>query len=274
MSVDLRHNNISVINLQGVEALAIGQIDGPHSPRRSKRNVRVLLEGNPLNCDCRAYELIRYFEGKLQPEVYTLVTLVSGNLTCDSPETLKTTLATAVNSYDVTCRLEDGHGCPAACDCLLRRASWGLIINCTERGLTEIPAELPRIEYTNHTELILDGNFIERLPNVTYRGYENITHLQLSRNNIAVIDSGFISPQIQVLTIDNNNITRLSSNLVKFLSNSTQVSLLLLHNNPWHCDCNARDLLGLIQLKFKQVGVFLIYKFSANESRFPSERIN
>lgn len=249
--MDLRHNNISMINLQGIEALAVGQWDGPHSPRRSKRNVRVLLEGNPLNCDCRSYELIRYFENKLQPEVNLLVTLKPGNLTCDQPGFLRGKLVKDVDSRDLTCRLED-ESCPYGCDCLLRRADWGLIVNCTNRGLQEIPGSLPRISYTNHTELILDGNAIRKLPNSNL-GYENVTHLHLSRNNITGIDVGFLSPQLQILTVDNNNITKFSSELIKFLSNSTDIRFLTLHNNPWVCDCSTRELLNLIQLKFKQV---------------------
>lgn len=254
ISVDLRNNNISVINLQGIEALAVGQWDGPYNPRRTKRNVRVLLEGNPLHCDCRAYELVRYFENKLQPEVNLLVTLKPGNLTCDKPRSLRGVLVKNVDSKDLLCPLEE-EPCPSGCDCLLRRADWGLIVNCTERGLTKVPETLPRVRYTNHTELILDNNLIEKTPNFTNSGYANVTHLYLSNNNISEIDVGFLSPQLQVLTVDNNNITKLSSGILRFLSNSTEIRLLTLHHNPWVCDCSARDLLNLIQQKFKQVRV-------------------
>lgn len=163
-----------------------------------------------------------------------------------------------IDSRDLTCELEE-ETCPPGCECLLRRADWGLIVNCTDHGLEEIPSKLPRIRYTNHTELILDGNAIRKLPN-TNVGYENVTHLHLSRNNITTIDVGFLSPKLEILTVDNNNITKLSSELIKFLSNSTDIRFLTLHNNPWVCDCSTRELLNLIQLKFKQVRNFKLGK--------------
>lgn len=255
VSVDLRFNNISIVNLYGVEALAVGQIAGLVNPRHSKRNVRVLVEGNPLRCDCQAYELIRYFERKLEPEVYVFVTIVPGNLTCEGPENLKGVEATQTDSFHLMCVLDHSYKCPDSCECKLRRADWGLIVNCTGKALTEIPRELPDVKYTNHTELILVENKIETLPNFTYKGYDNVTHLYLSKNKIKTIDTGFLSRSIQELAIDDNNITSLGSNLVEFLSHSSSLQLLQLDNNPWVCDCTAKDLLEMIQLKFKQVSL-------------------
>ncbi|KAK6628561.1 hypothetical protein RUM43_002376 [Polyplax serrata] len=253
VSVDLRHNNITVVNLYGVEALAIGQSTGLVNPRHSKRNVRVLLEGNPLKCDCQAYEIIRYFENKLESEVYVFVTLIPGNLTCDSPEELKGIQATQANSRQLTCELDADYNCPKSCECKLRRSDWGLIVNCTNRGLLEIPRELPLVKYTNHTELFLTGNRIQHLPNTTFVGYQNVTHMYLSRNQIQNIDTGFLSPKIQELAVDYNNLTVFGSNLVRLLSQSTSLKSLRLNNNPWSCECSAKGFLELIQLKFKQI---------------------
>ena len=259
VSVDLRQNNITIVNLYGVEALAVGQTTGLVNPRHSKRNVRVLLEGNPLKCDCQIYEMIRYFENKLESEVYVFVTLVPGNLTCHSPDALKGSRVTRVDSHHLMCDLDPAtYNCPKSCECKLRRADWGLIVNCTEKNLTEIPVELPIVKYTNHTELFLNGNDIRTLPNSTFKGYENVTHLYLSNNRIENIDTGLLSPKIQQLALDHNNLTKLGDNLIGFLSRSTEIKYLKLDNNPWSCECSAKSFLELIQLKFKQVNLLII----------------
>lgn len=253
--MNLQNNIITTINLYGVEALAVGQTTGLINPQRSKRNVRVLLEGNPLDCDCRAYDMIRYFQNKLDSEVYGFVTLVPGNLTCNTPDLLKGVQVTRIDPYHLVCDLDSDHNCPKSCDCKVRIANWGLVVNCTEKGLVEVPRELPIVAYTNHTELYLTGNDIRTLPNATYRGYENISRLYLSNNQITSIDTGFLSPKIQELAVDYNNLTKFSPNLVRFLTQSTQIRLLKLNNNPWLCECSAKAFLELVQLKFKQVNI-------------------
>lgn len=57
----------------------------------------------------------------------------------------------------------------------------------------------------------------------------------------------------QILELDNNNISRIDSNVLEFLKNSTTLTQLTLHANPWICDCNAKDFLNFIQTKFANI---------------------
>lgn len=246
--IDLRHNLISTIELEELENLALSQSTEEYA--YAERDVRFLLEENPLDCDCRAYVFSRYLEQKLDRRVYRLVKLLPGNLKCHRPSRLSGLLVKKISSRDLTCPLRD---CPAPCRCSLKRYNLGIVVNCTASGLTEIPRMLPNVTGANHTELLLDRNEIMKLPNASYPGYEDVTELHLASNGIEDLSPGVLPRNLQVLTLDNNRLTALGSDIVKFLNGSDTLRNLTLHNNPWDCDCSARELLDLIQQKFKAV---------------------
>lgn len=57
----------------------------------------------------------------------------------------------------------------------------------------------------------------------------------------------------QVLELHNNNISRIHSDVLKFLKNSTNLTKLTLHGNPWECDCQAKDFLNFVQTKYAKI---------------------
>ncbi|KAL0274505.1 UNVERIFIED_CONTAM: hypothetical protein PYX00_002607 [Menopon gallinae] len=246
--VDLRHNLISLIELEQLENLALSQTKQEQT--YWERNVSLLLEGNPFDCDCRSYVMFRYLERKLDRSVYRLVKLVPGDLKCHLPVRFAGMLVNEVVSSDLTCPVYD---CPAGCSCSFRRHDLGLVVDCTASGLSEIPRALPNVTDSNHTELLLDGNGIRKLPNASYPGYERVTELHLSSNDIGDLGMGVLPKNLEVLTLDNNRLTALGSGIVRFLNESQDLRNLTLHNNPWNCNCSARELLDLIQQKFKAI---------------------
>jgi hypothetical protein len=60
---------------------------------------------------------------------------------------------------------------------------------------------------------------------------------------------------MQVLELDHNNLTQLSTSILQALANKTGLQRLTLHANPWHCDCAARDMLSFLQEHFTQVQI-------------------
>jgi hypothetical protein len=53
------------------------------------------------------------------------------------------------------------------------------------------------------------------------------------------------------LELHNNNISKISLDVLNFLRNATNLTLLSLHENPWICDCNTIDFLSFIRMQQK-----------------------
>ena len=66
--IDVQNNNISEVVLRGLDDFL--NVDGLSPPVK----IKVLLDGNPISCDCHNYHLLRYFERKLDPKVSELHT--------------------------------------------------------------------------------------------------------------------------------------------------------------------------------------------------------
>lgn len=80
-------------------------------------------------------------------------------------------------------------------------------------------------------------------------GYSAVTVLSLSKNAITELPLTALSPNLQILTLDSNNLTALETPVLDFLKNSTNLRNLTLSGNPWRCDCDSRDFLSFIQQK-------------------------
>ena len=66
----------------------------------------------------------------------------------------------------------------------------------------------------------------------------------------------------QVLYLNNNNIARMSSDVINFLQNATTLRDLTLEANPWLCDCDACDFRHFIQAK--KVSNLKLFKVKCN----------
>ena len=287
ITVDLTYNIISVIDLQRLELLALGQNQDQPLPNR-----RILLDQNPLMCNCEVYDLLRYLEGRIEPEARSLFEIIPGNLSCAGPPELRGTAVKQLSSLKIQCSIPRLGDCPHPCTCYERPADSALIVDCSGLNLSRSPANLPdpvkfnmsvlspqRIKL-NQTELRLRGNSIAALPPTTAPGYDRVTWLYLSQNNISTLEAEQVPPHLQVsgqlashlafrfspelvisvllaslqvLELDHNNMMGLSTATLQALSNRTALHRLTLHANPWQCDCSARDMLTFLQGHFTQV---------------------
>lgn len=53
------------------------------------------------------------------------------------------------------------------------------------------------------------------------------------------------------MELENNNLSRIHPNVLEFWKNSTNLTHLTLHNNPWKCDCNATELLNFTRTNYE-----------------------
>jgi len=205
ITVDLTYNNISVIDLQYLEVLAFAQNHDQPLPNR-----RILLDHNPLVCDCKVYDLLRYLEGRLEPEARSLLEIIPGNLSCAGPPEMRGTAVKQLSSLKIQCLLTRLGDCPLPCACYERPADSALIVDCSNLNLSQSPANLPDpVKFDgsvlspqklklNQTELWLRSNRIVTLPPTTAPGYDRVTRLYLSHNNISMLEAEQVPPHLQV----------------------------------------------------------------------------
>jgi protein toll len=205
ITVDLTYNIISTVDLQNLELVALAQ--DPHQPLPNRQ---ILLEGNPLMCDCKLYDLLRYFEGRLEPEARSMFEIIPGNLTCAAPPEWSGIVVKQLSSLKIQCPLPQLTDCPNPCTCSEHPAVSALVVDCSGLNLSQSPASLPdplklnksvlwpRRLKLNHTELWLKGNGILKLPQNTAPGYSRVTRLYLSHNKISTLVADQVPPHLQV----------------------------------------------------------------------------
>ena len=138
---------------------------------------RFLIEGNPINCDCKVYSLLQYFWDEIAPEIKAVVEIKPGTLQCAKPETYvgQPVEKIPIKSFQCLLEKENGPNCPEQCSCLFRPSDETLVVDCHKRNLTTMPEALPDVYFSNDTELILSGNDIQSVTSPMGSGY----HLSL-----------------------------------------------------------------------------------------------
>ncbi|XP_011308295.1 protein toll [Fopius arisanus] len=242
--VDLSFNRIELISLTYAEAFA--------TPREYPKKVIVSVENNPINCDCDIYDLLRYREGDMDPKVQNNVHLKMEKLKCQKPSGLLNLSVENLKSKSLKCLVENPEiynaTCPGKCECWLQPSKRAYLIDCSYQGLTVAPQSL-KAPGGLTIELNLNGNFLKKMPSMRQPGYEAVTALSLSKNEIMELSQSSLSKNLRVLTLDSNNLTRLDKPVLEFLVNSSALRNLSLQGNPWECDCDAREFLSFIQSK-------------------------
>lgn len=59
------------------------------------------------------------------------------------------------------------------------------------------------------------------------------------------------------MELHNNNISRVHPDVLEFLKRSKNLTQLTLHENPWECDCDAKDFLNFIHSRFVKMNDLL-----------------
>ncbi|GMR30900.1 hypothetical protein PMAYCL1PPCAC_01095, partial [Pristionchus mayeri] len=152
------------------------------------------LAKNPLICDCNM---------KWLAELLTKKMIETSGARCEAPKRvakrrLSTLAATKFNCRGsemfVTRRADEcliDHECPASCSCI------GTSVDCSHRGLTEIPKSIPSFV----TDLRLNNNDISNLSPLSSQELHNLMMIDLSHNKLALVPYSVVNalPNISIM---------------------------------------------------------------------------
>lgn len=172
--VNLTHNNIKFIDLHEAEYLSQFQ-DTAHDEI-------IFVGNNPLHCGCDVYDLLRYLEGKIHPNVHKSFHITVENLTCQSPEDLKGVYVTDLKSNLLKCSVPT---CPERCVCYFKPEGNTFILDCSNKNLIEIPSNANITNDFGQYELNYTGNKLTTMPDVSRLKIGPVKNLSLSHNRIS-----------------------------------------------------------------------------------------
>ena len=189
IKVDLSHNNIRHIYLGSAEEVARFQ--------NISRDVIILVNDNPIVCDCDLYFFLRYLEGRMHPYVQNYFHIIPEGLTCQGPAWLTNTSVTQLKSTLLKCEITDP--CPRNCTCWVQPDNKAFLINCSERNLTSAPRDIKNLpDY--QLELNLAGNQLTTMLPLANIGLNDtqVSKLILSNNNISDISLDVLPLHVEV----------------------------------------------------------------------------
>lgn len=163
------------------------------------RSVIVQIDNNPIICDCNLHSFLRHLEGNVDERARYSFRIVLGELKCQGPKEFANVLVDKLNSKDLKCLLNNPDvQCPDRCTCWMRPEDKGLLIDCAYQNLTQMPKRIGCLP-DHHVELNLTGNYIKEIPvNTTTEGYDYVTSLILTHNDISILPAGVFSPKLKV----------------------------------------------------------------------------
>ncbi|KAI4472362.1 hypothetical protein M0802_016899, partial [Mischocyttarus mexicanus] len=246
--VDLRHNGITNILLKGIELSTLLQT--------VKRDVKVLIDHNPILCDCNLYDLIRYFHNEMPTFVYNYIEFVAQNLSCIYTNGTMGPKIEKLNSTTYTCAENEyfkmDTRCPTLCKCSVRISDKTRFLDCSNKNMSSFVIDDQSHYFVNGFPVILNltGNNLTGMPIINLSKPINITGLLLSNNRISEITIDNLPQNLTILELHNNSIYTIGSNVIKRF-NSSLLTKLTLSGNPIICDCTVDNLMKFAKLNRK-----------------------
>ena len=179
--IDFRHNEITGLPLFGIQ-ISCTPINNRCKP------LTLLLDNNPLSCDCEGFDLVRYFH-KNWPANVEQVIRINDEPMCTSAKTGERSFYSRVDINRIYCTLSRCPNCPANCSCILHKHTRTVRVNCDGRRLEEFPKHLP-IGHDDISEYWLNHNRIRSMGGITHPYF--VQALALSHNKIDELPQNFI----------------------------------------------------------------------------------
>lgn len=259
--VDLRYNLIENINMDRAEELF--RQDNPQPFPRGYKNTQVYLDKNPIHCSCNLYNLYRYYDYSINPEVRGNLELKSNNLLCASPPEVEGIRVNTINSKNFVCELHEENINATVCskkgNCYLKPNNNTLYIDYSDTKITTPPSIDNNIidllhskyEYLKSPSITLNLSR-NNLENFTPQsgGYDHVTVLDLSYNKFKRIH--WFPKSTEYLYLHGNNISVINSTDLEVF-NSSKVKKITFYDNNWDCSCVAIDFLKYLQDNYKKV---------------------
>lgn len=219
-------------------------------PKNKFKKIMILLDDNPLICDCQIYQFLRYLESNEYLSPDNILNLKMDNLFCKEPDWLYNKHLVDLSSKSLKCLIDEPHNwnaeCPDKCECWIRPENSAYLIDCSGKNLTQAP-KLIKAPDDYFIEINLSNNYLTNMPPLNRYGYEKVTVMLLSSNHILNIPIEPLSMHIRVLSLNDNYLKTIDPQVLNDFKNSKNLINLTLHNNKWSCDCNDRNFLQFIQ---------------------------
>ncbi|KAH8255394.1 hypothetical protein KR038_002241, partial [Drosophila bunnanda] len=144
----------------------------------------------------------------------------------------------------------NGIPCPSRCKCLYNRNNREFEINCSQVSLFVVPS-LP-VPIAGTTSLLLQGNYLTKLPRTTLRGYNNVKRLNVSQNELTSLSVRQLPADLDDLDISNNQIGSLDTEVLEYVANLTHFKQF---GNKWTFYCDELHLLEFRWSKMKTIRI-------------------
>lgn len=217
-----------------------------------------ILNNNQIDCDCVILYFVKFL--RENPAVEKYLKVITDNLRCAAPANLRNQLVRNLKLDDLLCALDSPNTqtkyCPSKCQCWVRESDETAIFNCSNAGLTEVPA-LPSLKSDSMKrlrkfELNIESNHISSLPNYYEPGYERVIKMNARNNSIKQLANENLPLNLTTLDISRNHLEMLDGNLMMRLNSTGKLKSMVLAQNPWACTCDS-DFVKYIKLHPKKV---------------------
>lgn len=217
--LDLSRNNLTFFELNKLND--VGQL------------LTVNLAHNEWDCNKDLEPLIHLAGGTSDPSKVKF--LEDHQLKCGQPRNL------AGMVFKTVWEIQTTEIC-SKCDCYSLRGNL-LGLNCTSRGLTEIPTRIP-----SNTKIVnFDHNSIERidmqkLNKQELAAWANVIHLSIQHNRLSSLEglNFTILSHVRLVNLTHNRLTSVAHEMLIKLN---KMDVVRIGSNPWICDCNAGALI-------------------------------
>lgn len=168
--------------------------------------VRVKLSENPLVCDCKIYNLLRYAKNQMHSEIRKLLQLDIWTMKCDRPTRYASSSPALIDPQELNECLtsesnkpdkEDPCSDVSPCACYVRPEEQVLFVDCKRRELTQAP-RLINPKNMSKVFLDLEGNQLQRAPDMHDQGYEHVVVMSLANNQIDSISARIVTSKLEV----------------------------------------------------------------------------
>uniref|UniRef100_T1IV21 TIR domain-containing protein n=1 Tax=Strigamia maritima TaxID=126957 RepID=T1IV21_STRMM len=217
-NVILSHNKITEVNLTYFEMCYVNE----------DKKVEFDLSFNPLMCDCRLNQFIKYLDNQVKPFKFK----PKDHLFCSDPAELSGRSLKTIN-YDLLCNYPVN--CPKSCHCSVDDIDniSLVLIDCSNSNLTHFPNIFSYGSSVIAIQLNLSHNHIFTLPPKSEPIWKKITILDLSYNRIDSLENMTVAPNLTTLYLNHNSIRGFDYQIVS----RSHLAHLKLAYNPWKCDC-------------------------------------
>ena len=250
--VDLSNNSIETIDME--TAIKLIDQESQVRGRRTRDKAVLKLDGNPLNCDCRAVYLAMLRNDELGDFWFDVDI---DNLRCQKPAEVRDRLLAQIDYDSLFCRFpsdRDSTPCPTGCRCFYSPHKKRTEVSCREEDRATFPEFVPAAEGSTRVSLDLAGNSISvlkdildliRVGNGSTLASSMELELLLSDNKLMDLEElPRVSENLRVLELDGNHITTFPDGSFDALSKMESIKL---GRNPYACDCESLDLYDFVR---------------------------